>query len=49
MRVIDLTFVLVENTVSLILQVWLVVACLCQNDNLNVAEGITASLIHVIS
>ena len=48
MSVVDLTFVLVEDAIGLILQVWLVVASLRQDHNLHVAERITAALIHVV-
>ena len=48
MSVVDLTFVLVEDTVGLILQVWLMVASLRQDHNLHVAERITTALIHVV-
>ena len=49
MRIVDLTFVLVQDTISLILQVWLVITSLCQDDDLHITEGVSAPLIHVVS
>ena len=47
MRVVDLAIVLIQNSIGLIYQVWLVITSLRQDHNLNVLGTVAASFMHV--
>ena len=46
-RVVDLAIVLIQNSIGLIRQVWLVITSLRQDHNLNVLGTVAASFMHV--
>ena len=46
-RVVDLAIVLIQNSIGLIRQVWLVITSLRQDHNLNVLGPVAASFMHV--
>lgn len=47
-RVIDLTLVMINDSIHFVGQVWLVVPGLRQNHDLSVHVGVTSPLVHVL-